>query len=287
MVAKPVLTLAAFALLSYFSLAISQEADDSADTRGSYRSPYSVEFSFPRQELLEDILSGARGGPKDESSIPFQSWNSAHVRDRYGSWGPPAREYPASSSLDERGVEWKRERIIAVGLQFLGYPYQHHHIPDWEPPENWPWMRVGEGRNTKGLDCSNFSSFVYNIAFGLKINSDVRRQAEQLKIPIGGREGAFHEARRIERPESYEAFKSELKTGDLLFIESKGEITHVVIWVGGIGRSQEGVPLVLDSTGGRHKDSRGAFIPNGVQLRPFTESSWYFKDMKYATRIFR
>lgn len=278
--------LASFAISSYFSLAVCQESPDPSELREGYRSAYKVEFSFPKEELIGDLLSGERGNPKEESSLPCEKWNSKDVRDRYGSWGPPAKEYPQPAELEGKSVEWKRERAIATGLRFLNYPYQHHHIPDWNPPDDWLWKPVGEGRNTKGLDCSNFSSFVYNQAFGIKPNSDVRRQAEMLKMPLAGRPGLYHEALRIERPASYEAFKSELKTGDLLFIESKGEITHVVLWVGGIGRSPEGAPLVLDSTDGSHKDAKGRLIPNGVNLRPFTESSWYFKGASHAIRIF-
>ena len=279
---KRSLTLSIFLVLNYFLLANCQDLPKEAETQAKYQSPYWMEYTFPLEDLIGDILSGRRGDSKEESSIPFNRWDSSFVRERYGVWGPPSKEYPPPPGLDAKDIEWKRERVIAVALRFDGYPYQHHHIPDWQPPESWPWKPVAEGRDTKGLDCSNFTSFVYNLAFGLIISSDIKKQSERLRV---GLEQGYLDARRIERPQSYDAFKSELKTGDLLFIDSKGEISHVVIWVGKIGHSPDGTPLVLDSTGSHHKDCNGVLIPNGIHLRPFTEDSWYFKSMDHAMRI--
>jgi hypothetical protein len=92
---------------------------------------------------------------------------------------------------------------------------------------------------------------------------------------------------RIDRPAGYADFARQFKTGDLLFIRGQpdGEVTHVVLWVGAIGRSRNQVPLILDSTAGARQDENGTTIPDGVQLRPFTTTSWYFRCASHALRL--
>jgi hypothetical protein len=77
-----------------------------------------------------------------------------------------------------------------------------------------------------------------------------------------------------------------LLTGDLLYVKnSPGNLSHVVIWVGKIGKSPDGNPLVLDSTGTGSRDSEGREIPDGIQLRAFTPRSWYFRQASHVLRI--
>jgi hypothetical protein len=250
-----------------------------------YHSPYSVAFSFPQEKLIGDILAGKRGGPRDESSIAAAEWYAPSTRKRYGSWGPPARQYPAVAEADRQTVAWQRERIIAVALRFQGYGYQHHHIPDWDPPADWPWKETKSGHNGKGVDCSNFTAFVYNLGLGLKPTGAVREQSEQLAIPGPG-PGKTTTAQKIELPKSYAERVRTLQTADLLFVRNtSGEISHVVLWVGSIGRSPDGVPLVLDSHGDGVVDCRGQRVPHGIYLRPFAEKSWYCRSASHAIRI--
>lgn len=256
---------------------------DKQEASPDYRSPYSVKFTYSRKELLDDIDNGPRGDPKLQAEIPFSQWYSPRVRMNAGSWGPHPRHYPAPAGIERRSPEWKRERVIAVALRFQGYAYQHHHIPDWDPPADWPWKHVGHGRNSKGVDCSNFSSFVYNLALGIKPNSAIGRQAEQLDVP-----GPGHNIRgvHIQKPEAYADLAKTFKSGDLLFIRSnKEEISHVVIWVGPIGESPDGTPLIIDSHGANVTDSNDATIPDGVHLRPFREKSWYYNSASHALRL--
>src|SRR5581483_11357157 len=84
-----------------------------ADT---YRSPYSVQFTHPLSELIGDIEHGPRGNRNEESSLPHQEWLSRQVREKFGSWGPPARHYPAPAGLAGRSVSWQRERVLATAL---------------------------------------------------------------------------------------------------------------------------------------------------------------------------
>lgn len=247
---------------------------------------YHVQFQHDLPDLIGDLLKTERGDPLRQAAIPSSEWYSATVRRRMGSWGPIARRYPPIPGLEHRSVDWCRERTVAVGLRYLGRDYQHHHVPDWNPPAGWPWKPVSSGTNGRGVDCSNFTGFVFNQGFGIRISTDVEKQSEQRTAetdldrpwPI----------RRIELPEHYPDRLRTLKTGDLLYISGRpgGPITHVVIWVGSIGRSPDDTPLVLDSHGSGVVDAHGRSIPAGVQLRPFREHSWYNRSASHAHRIF-
>lgn len=250
-----------------------------------YQSPYSVKFTFPEKELTGD-LSGPRGDGKKQSSIGYQSWYSADTQKRYGVWGPPAQHFPSPQGAGQKNAEWMRQRVIATALRFQGYRYQHHHIPDWEPPAEWPYKPSPLGHQSKGLDCSNFTAFVYNLALGLKPSGETKAQSEMTEVPGPG---SNHTTKvvRIEKPADHADFTKLLTTGDLLFItgQTSGEITHVVLWVGKIGKSKNDVPLIIDSTGEGRKDEDGSAIPDGVQFRPFTPTSWYFRSASHALRL--
>jgi len=253
--------------------------------REKYESPYSVKFSFTDEELVGD-LKGERGDAKRQSSVAHDDWYSRRIKDKYGAWGVPARHYPALPGLAEKSLKWKRERVIAVALRYQGYAYQHHHVPDWDPPRDWPWKEVALGHNSKGVDCSNFSSFVYNQGFGIKPTSAIKEQAMQRTISGPG-EDRETKAEEIPLPKTYDELVKTLQTGDLLYVRNrKEEISHVVIWVGGIGQSPDRTPLILDSHGEGVKDSKGNAIPVGIYLRPFRENSWYHKSASHAHRIF-
>jgi hypothetical protein len=252
--------------------------------RAAYRSPYRVEFTLPPEELIGDLERTERGDPRMEAEVPFHQWYSRRTLERWRSWGPHPREYPPPVGLERWSVERKRERVVAVALRYQGYAYQHHHIPDWDPPAGWPWTSTCAGRNGRGVDCSNLTGFVYNQGFGLRLNTDVHRQSQE-RIAMGRGRGTPIEV--VPLPSSYDERLAALRTGDLLFIRSRsGTISHVVIWVGPIGRSPDGTPLVIDSHGEDVRDSQGRPIPCGVQLRPFRKNSWYNQSASHALRIF-
>lgn len=255
-----------------------------------YRSPYSVRFSVPAAQLTEDFSHGERGDSRAESEIPHSEWYSAATRQRWKSWGPPARSYAAlpPKEFAKHSTAWKRERVIAVATRFIGYDYQHHHIPDWNPRGDWPWKETVTGHNSKGIDCSNFSSFVYNQAFGIQLDSEVERQSELTQAKVASQKRQIS-LKRIDLPASYAERIKVLRTGDLLFIRNaKGErISHVVLWVGASEQSSDSTPLVIDSHGETVRDHQKNAIPTGVQLRPFREAGWYNRSASHALRVFR
>jgi cell wall-associated NlpC family hydrolase len=271
----------------------SESIDEAADARtssGPYASPYTLTFTAPLQELLFDART-ARGSVAEESSVPHHEWYTPQVRRQFGSWGPPPRRFECPPQVHGKPVEWRRERVVAAATRFIGYEYQHHHVPDWDPPAGWPWQHCCAGRNGKGVDCSNFSGWNYNWALGIQLNTDVHKQAAQDRAPSS--HGEVH-AETIRRPEGspaewYGQLVKELRPGDLLYIgnQSRTKVTHVIMWVGHCAESPDGVPLVIDSTGGRIKDANGHAIPCGIHLRPFTKGSWYHHSFSHAHRWVR
>ena len=236
-----------------------------AKETAAYRSPYDVVFTTPIAQLIGDLERSERGDPRLESEIPFEHWYSRKTLERWGSWGPPARIYPPPRGAWEWPVERKRERVIAVALKFQGYEYQHHHVPDWNPPSDWPWMKVKAGHNGRGVDCSNFTGFVYNQGFGLHVTGDVHRQSE-LRFAEGPGPERKTPMHRLELPDAYKDRIAALRTGDLLYVRAspEGKISHVVLWVGAIGKSPDGTPLIIDSHGdGRAATARASIFPKG------------------------
>ena len=269
-------------LVAFLTLSAAIAADPA---RAAYKSPYKVAFTFRDEELIGDLLKGPRADWKNESSVPFREWYAESGKTRWRSWGPPAQQFAAPPGLTTKGVEWARQRVIAAGLRFAGHSYQHHHIPDWEPPADWPRSEKQTTPPGKGLDCSNFTAFAYNLALGIKPTGDVQDQSAMTETPGPG-PNRTTSVQRIELPARYEDFERTLRTGDLLFVKSNaGNISHVVLWVGKIGRSRDGTPLILDSTGTGSKDSEGQEIPDGVNLRPFKPGAWYAKSASHILRI--
>lgn len=257
---------------------------DDAKRDAPYKSPYSVKFTHTLKELVGD-LDGPRGDPHLQSDVPFRDWNTDAARKKFDTWGPPQRHYPEPDGIANKPRDWKQQRVIAVALRFQGYNYQHHHIPDWVPQENAPGKKGVVGHNAKGVDCSNFTTFVYNLGFGIKPNSDVHKQSEERGFALPG-EKRLHRVEVINKPETYKGFVDTLQTGDLLYIRNtEGHIAHVVIWVGSIGQPDK-VPLIIDSHGDGVKDSEGNQIPKGIHLRPFGEKSWYHHSASHALRVF-
>ncbi len=222
-----------------------------------------------------------------ESSTPFSEWYSPRTRKKYGAWGPEPRHYPALPDYDQRSLSWKRQRVLAVACRLIGLPYQHHHIPDWDPPGFWPWKPVAFGRNSRGVDCSDFTSWVYNYGLGIKLKTGIGRQAEMTEITGPGGNGII-EVETISDDNGYDDLVRRLVTGDLLYIRNRsGKIGHVIMWVGSHGRSPDGAPLIIDCTGAGRRDCNGNDIPIGVHLRPFLADSWYYKSFAHAHRIIR
>lgn len=250
-----------------------------------YASPYTIRLDVPITELNKSDSKWPRNSSKDEADIPYANWYSDATRRKCNSWGPHARHFPPPAGCDAQTTEWKRQRIVAVATKYLNLPYQHHHIPSWQPPQDWPWKTVPYGKNSKGLDCSNFTSWVYNYGLGIKFTSDVHRQSALRQVSDGASNQI--QLQTIPSGTEYGSLLKQLRAGDLLFIRHKNDevVSHVVIWLGKYGQSSDGTPLVIDCSATTQIDRRGVSIPGGVQIRPFGKSSWYFNRFHHASRI--
>jgi len=169
-----------------------------------------------------------------ESSTPQGDW---YGNRRLGSWGPHPCQYPpveVPAGCDP--VEWERARIIAVAKKYIGLPYKHHHIPAWSPAEG------------PGLDCSNFTTWVYNYGLGIKFDSEIQKQAWGSSAP----------GRILGKDEKF-------APGDLLYIlkADRSKVSHVAIFV------DDG--HVIDA----HKGN--------VQVRNF--DGWYKRNLSHARRV--
>lgn len=251
---------------------------------GEYSSPYRLRFRHPVADLASIDRIEPRSSTREQAAVPHREWYGEPVERRYGAWGPPARQYPAPPGLERRDATWLQDRVLLSASRWIGYPYQHHHIPDWEPPARWPWIKVAYGRNSRGIDCSNFSSFAYNYGLGIKLDTGIRQQAERRQVRGPGGRGVLTVGVVDRRP--YAELVRDLRPADLLYIRNDaGRVAHVILWLGEVGAAADGMPLILDSTGTGHRDSDGVPIPLGVHIRPFSPSSWYARDFAHAHRI--
>jgi cell wall-associated NlpC family hydrolase len=260
--------------------------DDQREQESGAPHRYQLHYSYSEEQLIGDLLHGERGNPERQSDIPHRDWYTHETRRKFGAWGPEQRIYEPLAEMTDRPETWLRERVIATAARFIGYEYQHHHIPDWNPPQTWPWKPCCAGRNGRGVDCSNFTGFVYNQGFGIKMSTGIERQSE-LHSALERHEHPL-EVRKIHLPENYRERAEVLRTGDLVYICGRegGPVTHVVIWVGEIGVAPSHTPLIMDSHGGNVDDDWGEKIPCGIHLRPFREDSWYNRCASHAHRIF-
>jgi cell wall-associated NlpC family hydrolase len=285
-----------------------------------YVSPYKVWFACNYNLLTYDFNQTPRNDITKQSSLDYSEWydlsnpyyaigagnpqsscsTGSPAYSATATWGPQSRQYPAVTAPISRALDsvtWKRERLIAVAMQYLGYNYQHHHIPDFDPYDadpTWPAScpPVLVSNPTAGIDCSNFSSWNYNYGLGIKLNSALPDQSfPATPIPGPGGKG-FITPQVIGRGMKYGALRKILRTGDLLYIrKGPGQaVSHVIMWLGYMGvDSKEGFPLVIDSHDNAPAivDSNRVTIPPGVQLRPFRPNEWYFREFSHALRIIR
>lgn len=256
--------------------------DDSA-AGAAYESPYRVRLPWPDAELISDLLDGERGDPQFEAVIAPTAWYGPRI----GPWGPLPRAYPPPALARDKSDDWRRARLVATALRYVGYRYRHHHLPDWDPPVGWYTPKPGGVEHDgKGVDCSNFTAFVFNQGLGIAISSDVQKQAATQTAQLNG-SGRSFAVTTIPAQDSAAKWAKALKPGDLLYIRprSSDSISHVVLWIGSWGASAEDVPLVLDSHGADVRDENGKLIPAGVQLRPFRANSWYATRADHALRL--
>lgn len=102
---------------------------------------------------------------------------------------------------------WQQQRLLAAAASLIGTPYQHLHLPQFNPGNvptgNFPWSSVSQnadlqtspmllanttlptvanpylqayGKPTEGIDCTDFAAYIYNLALGIQMYSGVSSQ---------------------------------------------------------------------------------------------------------------
>lgn len=191
-----------------------------------------ADAAIPLSTLTADLITRDR---LPQSPLPQSQW---YAKPGPGSWGPKAATYPpVSVPAGYDAVAWKRARLAVVAQRLVGLPYRHHHIPAYDPPGQGP-----------GLDCSNFTSWVYNYGLGLRFTSAIAAQSAGPAAP----------GRRLSPDEPW-------AVGDLLYIKARdgSRVSHVALWLG------DG--QLIDS----HNHS--------VAVRPF--EGWYRDSLSHVRRV--
>jgi len=102
---------------------------------------------------------------------------------------------------------WQRQRLLAAAVSLIGTPYQHLHLPQFNPANvtgsQFPWSSVSQnstlqtsamllantfnpalpnpylatyGKPTEGIDCTDFAAYIYNLALGIQMYSGTPTQ---------------------------------------------------------------------------------------------------------------
>lgn len=195
-----------------------------------------------------------------QTAVPVSQWNALSI----GFWGPEAAVYPTVGAL--AGCDptyWQQQRILAVidKLVAMDLNYCHHHIPAWSaPPVFQRDAYCSPAKQTQprwqGLDCSNFTSWVYNYGLGgTRLTGAIRPQSGQSVNPQPQWPNAAASTNRSTAgtlvtdeggayvsvgSKNTEANLTNLLPGDMLYIMgdyplgsgTPTTVTHVVLWTG-------------------------------------------------------
>lgn len=255
-----------------------------------YTSPYKVAQFLPIANLGADF-------PERDAALvtvpPVREWNKrAAYKDKTLAWGPRAEQYGAPALPGAEDPEWQRQRVIYVAASYIDTEYQNHHLIDWSPPQSWPMVSteaVRLGHQSRGIDAPNFTAWVYNFGLGIRIPANIRAQAKMRTFTLPDKTSAS--VITVVSPLAHPNFSdlvSQFRMGDLLFFSNgkdRDNAEHVSLWIGQDNVS--GDYLMIDSYEhvGVIRESAGNHIPTGVQIRPFKETSWHYRNFYSALRI--
>ncbi len=203
------------------------------------------------------------------------------------SWGPSPVVYPTvtiPTGCDP--TMWQQKRLLASASLIVQqqFNYCHHYIPAWDSqgllfagkasycysgsnasPGAGASANSANQATQMGVDCSNFTAFLYNFAFGgIRFTGDVQSQGGTMTGAASANNygNAWAPGTAIARPANMTALitpgsavyqQYPFQPGDLLFIGPteadalQGKISHVVMWTG--LRAPDGRYLTVESYG--------------------------------------
>ena len=156
-----------------------------------------------------------------------------------------------------------QQRLVSVALSNMGINYQHHYSPFWYSPASWQsalestqqqsFQPAPQGRQTQGLDCTNFTSWMYNLSFGFWLNSATPSQATLSSVNVGWSPGTTLEVYSVKTAqEIYKSAKTDdeiiallnenLQPGDILYLHGSPvdadpkefgleSASHAIVWL--------------------------------------------------------
>jgi hypothetical protein len=164
-------------------------------------------------------------------------------------WGPFPISYPKVTVPDGcDNTKWQQQRVLALidKIVKMKLNYCHHHTPSWLPPASQRHSTsntsggdansagqcsdagtpkgVGSDEGWKGIDCTTYTSFVFNYGSGCFLNA------------LTGDQGCGTNAPGVALP--YTASEQEkFLPGDILFIAKSADakplqLSHGVLWTG-------------------------------------------------------
>jgi len=85
------------------------------DIAPEYRSPYGVRLQTPEAQRLAGLDAFPWNDASAQAVLAASDWYSPETEQRYGSWGPRARRYPAPTVTMDAATA--RERVVAVAAR--------------------------------------------------------------------------------------------------------------------------------------------------------------------------
>ena len=305
----------------------------------SYAPPFVIDLNPLALATPEQLISDLAGSSASYLEQVVQPWNSTRLsgstatawgpgapgsgNDPYGSIGvaqlpgftPSFQPLIAGGDPDAKSVLVKQfqQRLINTAMSSLAINYQHHYSPLWYSPDSWTpnqtptpqlsYLTTPEGRQTQGLDCSNFSSWNYNLAFGLRLDSAVSAQAQTTSTTVDWLTGAptltadvVAEAKNIYRDANnnkrdkdavIDHLNDILLPGDLLYIAgtpvntdpgsaTPADAKHVITWINN-NRARD--PLTFVSLNDARADGgKPAFIIDSTGSESFDFQQQYYPN---------
>jgi len=167
--------------------------------KGDWYSPTTSYAALPYGPLNPQLYSSASiGSPADATRLEY---------DR----GQPVTGVAINASpVGVDPLAWQRQRVMAAANVLLqaGTPYQHLHLPSFDPAlvpgSGFTWLPVSDnaslqtswqlangvpgttpnpyqtdyGRATAGIDCTDFTAWTYNLGLGIQMHSGTPTQVE-------------------------------------------------------------------------------------------------------------
>ena len=286
------LPISAGATVKAVAVSAGRTSDVASVTYSVYASPYDITPIFTEANLGTDFPQRDAIMPTSLALSdwynPGASYYTQHPGER--TWGPmmdvafPAVTVPPPAA---QTLTWQRQRILYSARRHINTQYQHHHLLEWDPPQGWPFYPISLGHQSAGIDCSSFTAWNYNYALGITMTEDVEDQAALTSVT--GPAGRTIPIEKIQPGATFGDTVASFRMGDLLYIKGGGSsttVTHAITWIGQVNGA--GDYLIIDSRDQLETyDSNHAMVPTGIQIRPFTPTSWYYLSLSHANRILK